>query len=392
MSKPAARIGDMHVCPMVTPGVPPIPHVGGPIMGPGVPTVLIGNMPAAVMGDMCTCVGPPDSVILGSTGVLIGGKPAARMGDMTAHGGTIVLGCPTVLIGEISPGTVVTKQSLTVLEQFKPEASGVAQQVVAMQQAADAGKPFCEVCAKNTQDEPPPEEQFDESGEPKEEAPKEEEEGGWLDGFQTGLDLIGLVPGLGEVADGINGLISLGRGNHADAALSFAAMLPIGGQAATAAKFGKKGVEAVKKARVGKRKISQETYDHLRKKTPNKKLRNMVNKGKKPPYDDPVLPGRKVTGRLQADHVVSMDKITKMDGFDKLTEAQQLEVLNNPKNFIGLSESANKSKKAKTFAEWTEHKASGTKVSEEFRQEMMEKEIELEGVLQEQIDNLLKGN
>jgi len=127
MSKPAARIGDMHVCPMVTPGVPPIPHVGGPIMGPGVPTVLIGNMPAAVMGDMCTCVGPPDSVILGSTGVLIGGKPAARMGDMTAHGGSIVVGCPTVLIGEISPGTVVTKQSLTILDQFTPEASGAAQ-------------------------------------------------------------------------------------------------------------------------------------------------------------------------------------------------------------------------------------------------------------------------
>ena len=149
MSKPAARIGDMHVCPMVTPGVPPIPHVGGPIMGPGVPMVLIGNMPAAVMTDMCVCVGPPDSIILGSTGVLIGGKPAARMGDMTAHGGTIVMGCPTVLIGEISPGTVVTKTSLTILEQFTPEASGTAQQILSMQQAADVGKPFCEVCTAN---------------------------------------------------------------------------------------------------------------------------------------------------------------------------------------------------------------------------------------------------
>ena len=96
MSKPAARLGDMHVCPMVTVLVP---HVGGPVMGPGVPTVLIGGMPAAVMGDMCTCVGPPDSIILGSATVLVGGKPAARMGDMTAHGGTIVIGCPTVLIG-----------------------------------------------------------------------------------------------------------------------------------------------------------------------------------------------------------------------------------------------------------------------------------------------------
>ena len=102
MGKPAARLTDMHVCPMVTPGLPPIPHVGGPIIGPGCPTVLIGGMPAAVMGDMCVCVGPPDSIVLGSTGVMIGGKPAARMGDQCAHGGTIVLGCPTVLIGEVS--------------------------------------------------------------------------------------------------------------------------------------------------------------------------------------------------------------------------------------------------------------------------------------------------
>lgn len=99
MSKPAARIGDMHVCPMVTPGVPPIPHVGGPISGPGCPTVLIGKKPAAVMGDMAVCTGPPDSIILGSVTVLIGGKPAARMGDSCAHGGTIVLGEMTVLIG-----------------------------------------------------------------------------------------------------------------------------------------------------------------------------------------------------------------------------------------------------------------------------------------------------
>jgi uncharacterized Zn-binding protein involved in type VI secretion len=99
MGKPAARASDMHVCPMVTPGVPPIPHVGGPVLPPGTPTVLIAMLPAATLGSMCTCVGPPDSVILGSPTVLIGGKPAARMGDSTAHGGTIVLGAPTVLIG-----------------------------------------------------------------------------------------------------------------------------------------------------------------------------------------------------------------------------------------------------------------------------------------------------
>ncbi len=96
---PAARVTDMHVCPMQTPGVPPIPHVGGPITGPGVATVLIAGMPAAVLGDMATCVGPPDSLIKGSATVLIGGKPAARMGDSCAHGGTIVAGAPTVMIG-----------------------------------------------------------------------------------------------------------------------------------------------------------------------------------------------------------------------------------------------------------------------------------------------------
>jgi uncharacterized Zn-binding protein involved in type VI secretion len=89
----------MHVCPLATPGTPPIPHVGGPILPPGAPTVLIGMMPAARVGDMCTCVGPPDAIAMGSSMVLIGGQPAARMGDITAHGGSIVMGCPQVLIG-----------------------------------------------------------------------------------------------------------------------------------------------------------------------------------------------------------------------------------------------------------------------------------------------------
>ncbi|HKJ40510.1 MAG TPA: PAAR domain-containing protein [Sunxiuqinia sp.] len=95
----AARLTDMHTCPMQTPGVPPIPHVGGPIIGPGAPTVLIAGIPAAVLGDSVTCVGPPDSIVMGSATVMITGKPAARMGDTTAHGGSIVLGCPTVMIG-----------------------------------------------------------------------------------------------------------------------------------------------------------------------------------------------------------------------------------------------------------------------------------------------------
>jgi len=96
---PAARITDLHTCPMITPGIPPIPHVGGPILPPGGINVLIGGLPAAIVGTMCVCVGPPDTLIKGSATVLICGMPAVRMGDITAHGGTVVMGFPTVLIG-----------------------------------------------------------------------------------------------------------------------------------------------------------------------------------------------------------------------------------------------------------------------------------------------------
>jgi uncharacterized Zn-binding protein involved in type VI secretion len=92
----AARVTDMHVCPMVT-GL--VPHVGGPILPPCCPTVMVGFLPAARVGDMATCVGPPDVIALGSFTVMIGMMPAARVGDMTVHGGVIVMGCPTVLIG-----------------------------------------------------------------------------------------------------------------------------------------------------------------------------------------------------------------------------------------------------------------------------------------------------
>ena len=92
---PAARVSDMHTCPMFD---GPKPHVGGPILPPGAPTVLIGGLPAARVGDMATCVGPPDSIVVGSMKVMIKGQPAARMGDMTAHGGVIVLGFPKVNI------------------------------------------------------------------------------------------------------------------------------------------------------------------------------------------------------------------------------------------------------------------------------------------------------
>ena len=93
----AATLLHMHVCPMVTVLVP---HVGGPIVGPGVPQVIVGGLPAAVMGDACVCFGPPDTIVTGSTTVVIGGKPAARVGDMTAHGGAVLPpGCPAVIIG-----------------------------------------------------------------------------------------------------------------------------------------------------------------------------------------------------------------------------------------------------------------------------------------------------
>jgi uncharacterized Zn-binding protein involved in type VI secretion len=91
----AARLTDFHTCPVASPN----PHIGGPITGPCVPTVLIGGLPAAVVSDLCVCAGPPDTIVMGSSTVFIGGKPAARQGDQTAHGGVIVSGFPTVIIG-----------------------------------------------------------------------------------------------------------------------------------------------------------------------------------------------------------------------------------------------------------------------------------------------------
>jgi uncharacterized Zn-binding protein involved in type VI secretion len=93
---PAARVGDFHTCPFVE-GI--VPHVGGTIMPPGCPSVLIEGIPAARMGDLAICSGPPDTIITGSASVLIGGQPAARMGDKTSHGGTVVDGSNTVMIG-----------------------------------------------------------------------------------------------------------------------------------------------------------------------------------------------------------------------------------------------------------------------------------------------------
>jgi uncharacterized Zn-binding protein involved in type VI secretion len=96
MPFPIAFVGAMHVCPMFT---GPVPHVGGPILPPGAPTVLVGGMPVARVGDMCTCVGPPDVIVTGAFTVLISGQPAAHLTSSTAHGGVVVLGNPTVLVG-----------------------------------------------------------------------------------------------------------------------------------------------------------------------------------------------------------------------------------------------------------------------------------------------------
>ena len=102
MFAPIARVSDMHTCPMLTPGTPPIPHVGGPALPPGAPTVLAGGMPVAVLGGMAVCSGSPapDALTLGSFTVTAGGKPVVRVGDVTAHGGTVIVGLPTVMVGD----------------------------------------------------------------------------------------------------------------------------------------------------------------------------------------------------------------------------------------------------------------------------------------------------
>jgi uncharacterized Zn-binding protein involved in type VI secretion len=160
---PAARLTDMHTCPMVTVLVP---HVGGPIIAPCCPTVLIGGLPAARVTDMLVCVGPPDVIVKGSAGVFIGKLPAARIGDLTAHGGVIVVGLPTVIIGEVGsgpgggggigmggsvtgsgpgPGTPGDPADLV---STGAAMSAPGQQSQTLQNAAKDGTPFCERCAQ----------------------------------------------------------------------------------------------------------------------------------------------------------------------------------------------------------------------------------------------------
>lgn len=119
---PAARVSDIHVCPLIDPG--PKPHVGGPIRSPGEPTVLIGFMPAAREKDPCDCNGPPDVIQQGAPTVLIGGQPAARIGDPTAHGGAIMAGCPTVRIGNSPQGAALMGAGAPLVQICEPPKTG----------------------------------------------------------------------------------------------------------------------------------------------------------------------------------------------------------------------------------------------------------------------------
>ncbi len=156
---PAARLGDFHVCPMVIPGVPPIPHIGGPITSSSA-NVFIGGMPAARVGDSCLCppVGPSDAVAMGSVTVRINGMPAARMGDACAHGGAIVAGCPTVMIADITvpgvgmtsvgvPGKVIAPPMVSPLMRGETMSAGAAQKR-ALKAASASGVPFCALCER----------------------------------------------------------------------------------------------------------------------------------------------------------------------------------------------------------------------------------------------------
>lgn len=145
MGMPAARVGDMHVCPMVNPG--PVPHVGGPILPPCMVTVITGGMPQARITDMAVCAGPPDVIVKGSATVLVGSLPAARLGDNTAHGGVIVVGMPTVLIGDAGGGGGGGGGGPGGMGSSVPAVFGnPSAQAKAMIAAAKFGTPFCEKC------------------------------------------------------------------------------------------------------------------------------------------------------------------------------------------------------------------------------------------------------
>ncbi|MEZ8739711.1 PAAR domain-containing protein [Photobacterium swingsii] len=152
MGKPAARISDHHTCPDKT---GKIPHVGGPIVA-GSPNVFIGGLPAARVGDMMMCIGPPDSIAKGSASVFINGKPAARMGDKTSHNGVIVGGDGSVLIGDagivIPPATTSSDGGSSESESSGSDGRSsstpiiISHQMAAIQSAAERAQGICQVC------------------------------------------------------------------------------------------------------------------------------------------------------------------------------------------------------------------------------------------------------
>lgn len=147
MGEPAARLTDLHVCPMVT-GL--VPHVGGPILPVCAPTVLTGNMAQARVNDQAMCTGPTDMIVTGAFTVLVEGMAAARMGDTTAHGGKISTGLPTVLIGDAGSASVGGGGSKAAMTIIGAEGRGVAaaEMIKVMIEAAKKGIPFCEQCMK----------------------------------------------------------------------------------------------------------------------------------------------------------------------------------------------------------------------------------------------------
>ena len=153
--------------------------------------------------------------------------------------------------------------------------------------------------------------------------------------------------------------------------------------------FAKKPGASVSKARYGESKLSAAEYKKLRDNTPTPNLRMRVNEGISLPMNDFAIPGNVITKKLEADHIVPMKKIVTMEGFDKLSSEQQLSVLNFEENFIGLSKSANTSKGAKSYSDWTMYKKTNTPINPIFREEMIRKEAILEGKLQSMIDNFI---
>ena len=206
------------------------------------------------------------------------------------------------------------------------------------------------------------------------------------------MDIAGLIPVVGELADGANGLIYTAKGDMLNAGLSFSAMIPVVGVASTGGKLAVKGSKAVEEAQDASKAvdnvengISKSEYKNLRRKTPNNEIRNMVNLDG--PKVDPIY-GYEVD-RFEADHIVSMKEITEIDGFSRLSKEQQIEILNLKDNFVGLGKSTNSSKGAYSWADWKGHSKMGD-VPINVRIQMLELEEQARDALKVAIEERLK--